>query len=482
MAKAHTGLVGLGTMGRNLALNIAEKGYPIAVFNRTTSVTRDYAADAKAESDQLGENIIPTETLEDFVAAMETPRNIILMVPAGPVVDKQMEALRPLLDKDDLIIDAGNALFEDTNRRAVAAHAAGEKFLGIGVSGGEEGARHGPSIMGGGDKDAWDRVADMLQAISAKYQAEDGTITPCATYMGAGGAGHFVKMVHNGIEYADMQMIAETYGIMRDGLGMTPAQVGDVFARWNEGPLQSYLIEISAEVSKAMDPKTGKAMLDVILDSAGQKGTGRWTAIEALKLGAPVTAIDAAVAARNLSSRVGERETGENMFGAAPQHIDGAMLSLDTLEGALLAGKIACYAQGFEMLEQASKDYDWNLPMPAIAEVWREGCIIRSAMLNDMASALTENPGGNLMNAPFFADRLKANHSALRQTAAQAVLSGCPSPALNAAVSYFDTMRTLKGTANMIQAQRDFFGAHGFKRRGEEGDHHGPWGSGLQTQ
>ncbi|MEM9732899.1 MAG: NADP-dependent phosphogluconate dehydrogenase [Pseudomonadota bacterium] len=476
MAKVHTGLVGLGTMGRNLALNIAEKGYPIAVFNRTTSVTQDFAADAKAESAQLGENIIPTETLEEFVATMATPRNIILMVPAGPIVDKQMEALRPLLDKDDLIIDAGNALFEDTNRRADAAHEAGEKFLGIGVSGGEEGARHGPSIMGGGDKDAWDRVADMLQAISAKYEGEDGTVTPCATYMGAGGAGHFVKMVHNGIEYADMQMIAETYGIMRDGLGMEPAQVGDVFARWNEGPLQSYLIEISAQVSKAVDPKTGQPMLDVILDSAGQKGTGRWTAIEALKLGAPVTAIDAAVAARNLSSRVGEREMGEELFGSAPQKIDGDALSLDTLEGALLAGKIACYAQGFEMLEQASKDYDWNLPMPAIAKVWREGCIIRSSMLNDMASALTDVPGGNLMNAPFFTDLLKANHGALRQSVAQATLSGCPTPALSSAITYFDTMRTLHGTANMIQAQRDFFGAHGFKRRDEEGDHHGPWG------
>ena len=460
------GLIGLGTMGANLALNIAENGYDIAVFNRTTSTTETFHANAGS----LANRITPCQSLEALVDALRPPRNIILMVPAGPIVDQQIAALRPLLDKDDLIIDAGNANFDDTNRRAADAKNNIEMFLGIGVSGGEEGARHGPSIMGGGDEAAWDRVSEMLEAISAKYES-----SPCATYMGEGGAGHFVKMVHNGIEYADMQMIAEVYGMMRDGLGMPAEEIGGVFDRWNKRELRSYLIEISAAVSKAVDPGTGRPVLDVIVDSAGQKGTGRWTAIEALHLGSPVTAIDAAVAARNLSSRMEERNTGEAIFDAAPSKIETKMLSFDVLEAALLAGKIACYAQGFGMLEAASKEYDWALPMPAIAEVWREGCIIRSAMLNDMATALGENPGTNLMFAPVFAEKMLASHESLRQVVSIAALSGNPAPALSAALSYFDTMRTSRGTANIVQAQRDFFGAHSFRRFDEEGAHHGPW-------
>ena len=462
------GLIGLGTMGRNLALNIAEKGHDIAVFNRTASVTEDFVSNAG----ELAHQLTGTATLKEFVQAMKTPRNIILMVPAGEIVDQQIEALRPLLHKDDLIIDAGNANFEHTNRRAKQAEDKGELFLGIGVSGGEEGARHGPSIMGGGDRAAWDRVADMLAAISAKYEG-----SACATYMGATGSGHFVKMVHNGIEYADMQMIAETYGIMRDGFGMEAPAIGDIFDEWNEGSLKSYLIEISAAVSKAIDPETGAAVLDIILDSAGQKGTGRWTAIEALHRASPVTAIDAAVAARNFSSRLEERQSGEDIFGAAPQQISQSNLPFETLELALLAGKIACYAQGFAMLDAASHDYQWNLPMPEIAKVWREGCIIRSALLNDMANALAEQPNTNLMFAPFFSEQLKNSHQALREVVACCVQSGNPAPALSAALSYFDIMRTSRGTANMVQAQRDFFGAHSFQRVDKEGAHHGPWGS-----
>ena len=263
-------------MGANIALNIAENGYPIAVFNRTTAKTEEFYADAG----DLAAMITPSDSLQNFVEVMAEPRNIILMVPAGEIVDRQIEALRPLLGKDDLIIDAGNANFEDTNRRAKDAKSKGELFLGIGVSGGEEGARHGPSIMGGGAKSAWDRIAPVMEAISAKYQG-----TPCATWMGEGGAGHFVKMVHNGIEYADMQMIAEVYGLLRDGFGMAASEIGDTFDRWNQGPLKSYLIEISAHVANAVDPKTKKPVLDIILDTAGQRGTGRWTAIEALKLG-----------------------------------------------------------------------------------------------------------------------------------------------------------------------------------------------------
>lgn len=467
--KPSYGLIGLGTMGSNLALNIAEKGSSIAVFNRTTS----RAAEFHSEAGDLASMVVPTTSLEEFVEAIAKPRNIILMVPAGAPVDQQMDALRPLLDKGDLVIDAGNAHFEDTNRRAEKAAADGELFLGIGVSGGEEGARHGPSIMGGGDQSAWQRVEPVLQAISAKYEGQ-----PCATWMGEGGAGHFVKMVHNGIEYADMQMIAEVYGLMRDGLGMAAGDIAPVFAKWNEGPLKSYLIEISGEVAAATDEETGKPVLDIILDSAGQKGTGRWTAIEALKLAAPVSVIDAAVAARNLSSRLGERKAAQDLFGAAPQTIDADALPEKLMEDALLAGKIACYAQGFVMLSAASEEYNWNLPMPQIAEVWREGCIIRSTMLNDMASALSSDAQSNLMMAPYFADIMKNTQDSLRKLVAVAISAGHAVPALATSVAYFDTMRTSRGTANMIQGQRDFFGAHSFGRLDKEGAHHGPWGMG----
>ncbi|MFT5065685.1 MAG: 6-phosphogluconate dehydrogenase [Reinekea sp.] len=393
---------------------------------------------------------------------------MILMVPAGDPVDQQIAALRPLLDDDDLIIDAGNANFHDTNRRA--RDAGDLPFLGIGVSGGEEGARFGPSIMGGGKRAHWDRVSHILNAISAKYDD-----TPCATWMGNEGAGHFVKAVHNGIEYADMQIIAEAYGVMRDGMRMKPDAIGDTFATWDEGKLDSYLTEISAKVAKATDPETGKPMLDVIVDAAGQKGTGRWTVIEAQHLAAPIPAIDAAVVARNLSSQIENRAQGEALFGAAPKAITG--ITLSDLEGALIAGKIICYAQGFEMIRKASNQFGWTLPLPDIARVWREGCIIRSKMLNDMADALTNDADRNLMFAPFFADLLKANHDALRRVVAAAAIGGVAMPALSSGLAYFDAMRTARGTANMIQGQRDFFGAHGFARIDGRSGHHGPWGA-----
>jgi 6-phosphogluconate dehydrogenase len=465
MSKAEIGLIGLGTMGAALAMNIADNGFDIAVWNRTTEKTdmfHDNAGD-------LAPRITPTETLEELVGALKSPRAIILMVPAGAPVDEQIKALRPLLDDDDLIIDAGNANFHDTNRRV--KEAGDLPFLGIGVSGGEEGARFGPSIMGGGKKEYWDRVAHILEAIAAKHNGQ-----PCATWMGEEGAGHFVKAVHNGIEYADMQMIAEVYGIMRDGLGMDNDAIADTFAKWDKGPLRSYLVEISGKVAAAVDPKTGKPMLDVIVDAAGQKGTGRWTVIEAQHLAAAVPAIDAAVVARNLSSQLDARAAGEALFGAAPRHIAHDVLSLVTLEEALIAGKILCYAQGFGMIDKASDTYGWALPLPAIAEVWREGCIIRSEMLDDMATALRNNPDRNLMMAPRFADTLKKTHGALRQVVAQAALHGLALPALSSGLAYFDAMRTARGTANMIQGQRDFFGAHGFARIDGGSDHHGPWG------
>lgn len=466
MSNAEIGLIGLGTMGAALALNIADNGFDVAVFNRTTSKTARFHNDAG----DLAARITPTETLEELVAAIKTPRAIILMVPAGDAVDDQIAALRPLLDADDMIIDAGNANFHDTNRRA---RDAGElPFLGIGVSGGEEGARFGPSIMGGGKRVYWDRVSHILEAISAKHKGQ-----PCATWMGEEGAGHFVKAVHNGIEYADMQMIAEIYGIMRDGIGMNNAAIADTFATWDKGPLKSYLIEISGKVAAAQDPETGQPMLDVVVDAAGQKGTGRWTVIEAQHLAAPIPAIEAAVVARNLSSKRDARSAGEDLFGTAPRRMPHETLSLATLESALMAGKVLCYAQGFEMIAKASDDYGWTLPLPEIAEVWREGCIIRSDMLDDMATALRDDTGRNLMMAPKFARILKESHGALRQTVAQAALHGLALPALSSGLAYFDAMRTARGTANMIQGQRDFFGAHGFARIDGGDGHHGPWGS-----
>jgi 6-phosphogluconate dehydrogenase len=325
--------------------------------------------------------------------------------------------------------------------------------------------------MAGGPKSAWERVAPIMQAIAARF---DGT--PCATWMGTDGAGHFVKTVHNGIEYADMQMIAEVYGIMRDGLGMQPSAVADAFADWNDGRLKSYLVEITAEVCRAVDPETGQPVVDVILDRAGQKGTGRWTAIEALHLGAPASTIEAAVAARNLSARMSERATGAALFGLIPTPAQGVDL-VARLEEALLAGKIACYAQGFGLLATASEEFGWSLPLAEIAKVWRAGCIIRSAMLDDMAQALAADGAGNLMFAPSFAARMSASHGSLRAVVAQAALSGIPTPALAAALGYFDMMHTARSTANLLQAQRDFFGAHGFERIDRPGTYHGPWGS-----
>ncbi|MFO6465759.1 NADP-dependent phosphogluconate dehydrogenase [Jannaschia sp. KMU-145] len=458
---SRIGLIGLGTMGAALASNIAEKGFDIAVFNRTTQVTHDFAAGAG----DLAPRITPTETLEELVAALATPRAIILMVPAGAAVDDQIDALRPLLDDGDLIIDCGNANFHDTDRRVADDRG---PFLGVGVSGGEEGARHGPSIMGGGDPAHWARVEDIMLAIAAKHQGD-----PCAALMGPGGAGHFVKMVHNGIEYADMQMIAEVYGILRDGHGMGPDAIGDVFDAWNRGPLESYLIEISGKVAHARDVATGEPLLSVIVDAAGQKGTGRWTAIESQHRLAPVPAIEAAVVARNLSARRDERAATEDVFGPAPQ----AFYTLDhaTLERALIAGKVLCYAQGFEMLSAATRDFGWDLPMSRIAQIWRQGCIIRSTMLDDMAAALDAQPGTNLMRTETFSAILKDNHDALRRVVAEATLNGHPTPALSSGLAYFDNMRTARGTANMIQAQRDFFGLHGFVHINGETDQHGPW-------
>jgi len=472
MANARIGLVGLAVMGANLALNIAEKGFPVAVYNRTTSRVGEFMG----EAGELARNIVPCETVETLVASLSKPRAIIIMVQAGAPVDAVIGQLKPLLDAGDMIIDAGNANFHDTIRREATLREDGLSFIGMGVSGGEEGARHGPSIMVGGLAESYAVIRDIVEAISAKYQGE-----PCAAHLGTDGAGHFVKTVHNGIEYADMQMIAEVYGILRDGQGRSAADIGTLFDQWNEGPLKSYLVEISGKVLGEVDEKTGKPMVDVIVDMAGQKGTGRWTVIEALGLGQSASTIEAAVGARSWSAAKEARIAGQEILGGVSS--DGASIPTLTdadLESALLAAKIIAYAQGFALLEAAGQEYGWSLDMGRIAEIWREGCIIRSAMLDDMASAARKGlPYGQLIFAPGFAEKMVGSSDALRRVVAVAALQGLPAPAFSAALAYYDTMRRGRGTTDLIQGQRDFFGAHGFERTDGGSGHHGPWAQGF---
>ena len=459
-------------MGANLALNIAEKGFPIAVANRTAETTRKFHASAGP----LAARITPYASIPDLVAGMASPRTIIIMVKAGEPVDAQITDLRPLLSPGDTIIDAGNANFHDTLARDAAFKGSGLNFIGMGVSGGEEGARHGPSIMVGGPEAAYTRIAPVLEAISAKYQG-----TPCCAWVGPDGAGHFVKMIHNGIEYADMQMIAEVYGLLRDGAGMAAGEIAEVFAAWNKGPLNSYLIEITAAVLAVRDEKTAKPLVDVILDRAGQKGTGRWSVMEAQSLGVPATTIEAAVAARALSAMKAERLRAAAVYGAeAPPRLDlDRAVLIGRLEKGLYAGKIAAYAQGFAVLEAASADYGWNLPMAMIARIWRAGCIIRSQFLDRIALAFEASGGtGNLLLDPDFVAEMRVAHPALRSIVALAAATASPASALSSALAYFDGYRQASGTANLIQAQRDFFGAHGFERVDGPGEHHGPWGGG----
>ena len=466
MEKAEIGLIGLAVMGSNLALNIAEKGNKIAVFNRTPQVTDEFYANAGA----LKDKIIPCKTIEEFVEAIRPPRPIIIMIKAGEPVDQQMAALQPHLDKGDIMIDAGNANFRDTIARFDRLKDTGLTFIGMGVSGGEEGARHGPSIMVGGTEDSYKRVEKVLTSIAAKYNDD-----PCVAWLGNDGAGHFVKTIHNGIEYADMQMIAEIYGIFRDGLKMKPKDIASVFAKWNKGRLNSYLIEITASVLGTSDPKTGRPMVDLILDKAGQKGTGRWSVIEAQQMGVPATAIEAAVAARSLSALKDEREAADKLYRRKVGLPEQKPLPADDLELALFAGKIAAYAQGFAVMEAASREFKWKLPMPTIAKIWRAGCIIRSQFLDTIADAYKAGPVTNLLVAPSFVKMMTEAHPSLRRTVAWAAEAGLPVPALSSALAYFDAYRQGRGTANLIQGQRDFFGAHGFERIDMKGEQHGPW-------
>ncbi|MFN3144253.1 MAG: NADP-dependent phosphogluconate dehydrogenase [Paracoccaceae bacterium] len=464
---ARIGITGLGTMGGALALNIAGRGFDVAIHNRSPARIAALRDGAGA----LAERLVPAETPQALAAALARPRAVLMMVPAGAAVDDTIAALLPHLDPGDILIDGGNADFHDTDRRAAAMADAGMLYLGLGVSGGEEGARHGPSLMAGGDPRAWDAVADILTAIAARFRDD-----PCAALLGPGGAGHFVKTVHNGIEYADMQLIAEIYGHLAHGEGRAPAAIGQLFDEWNGGPLNAYLTEITARVLSATDPGTGRPMVDVIEDAAGQKGTGRWTAIEALRLGQSASVIEAAVGARAWSADKTARAAGAASL-PAPERQEAIPRLLDAdLERALLAGRIVALSQGLSLLQAAAEERGWDLDLARTAEIWRAGCIIRSGLLDDIAAAIRAGlPQGKLILAPHFAAILADATGALRRTVAVMALSGQPAPALSAALAYLDTMRHVRGTANLIQAQRDYFGAHGFRRTDAPGDHHGPW-------
>ncbi len=468
MEKADIGLIGLAVMGQNLALNMADHGFKVAVYNRTTERMRDFVQGAAA-----GTAITGAETLQDLVAALKTPRKIMLMVRAGKVVDAVIESLLPLLESGDIIIDGGNSKFTDTDRRVVLLKEKGMHFIGCGVSGGEEGARHGPAIMPGGDEKAWPEVRPLLQSIAARVDD-----VPCCQWIGSGGAGHYVKMVHNGIEYGDMQLIAEAYQLMRDGLGMDIDAIQKVFSRWNQGVLNSYLIEITADILAYKD-KDGEPLLDKILDSAGQKGTGKWTGISALELGVPLTLIGEAVFARCLSAFKLQRVEAQQILGlpSATTDID-IEAAVDAIEQALYASKIISYAQGYMLMTEAAQTYGWDLHYGDIALVWRGGCIIRSRFLDNIKAAYTKNERlENLLLDDFFVQAIRNAESGWRKTCSLGIELGIPLPAMTAALSFFDGYRRGHLPANLIQAQRDYFGAHTYERIDEaRGKHfHTDW-------
>ena len=473
---AYLGLVGLGVMGENLALNVVRNGFPVSVFNRTTATTDGFLAQHTDKANLSGAHDIPS-----FVASLQSPRRILLMVKAGAPVDAVIAQLEPYLDPGDVIIDGGNSLFTDSDRRAADLEAKGLRFIGMGVSGGEEGALYGPSLMPGGPAEGYAELEPMLTAIAAKTEAG-----ACVTHIGPGGSGHYVKMVHNGIEYGDMQLIAETYDIMRRAMGMSAAEMADVYRRWNGGKLESFLIEITAKVLDKIDPETGRPLVDVILDAAEQKGTGRWTSQNALELGTPIPTIDAAVLARSMSSRKAERvRASEVLHGPehdrehAPQVMDEHKRHelLETLEDALYVAKVSSYAQGMAMLSAASTTYGWDLHLSEIARIWKGGCIIRARLLDPIREAFA-NPASqpeNLLVAPDMVESINAALPALRRAVVTARAYGIPCPALSAALDYVDTYRTANLPANLIQGQRDYFGAHTYRRVDREGIFHTEW-------
>ncbi|GAC1513335.1 MAG: NADP-dependent phosphogluconate dehydrogenase [Candidatus Dormibacteraceae bacterium] len=462
------GVVGLATMGQNLARNLASHGARVVIYNRTRQRTDDFMTAHASEGD-----FRPAGSLEELARILKPPRAILLMVKAGAPVDEAIDELLRVWEPGDTIIDGGNSLFHDTRRRASAAEAAGFGFIGAGVSGGEEGALLGPSIMPGGTRESYQRVAEMLAAISAKVEG-----VPCCTYIGPDGAGHFVKMVHNGIEYADIQLIAETYDFLRQVHDMTPDELASVFREWNQGELKSYLIEITANVLGKHDEETQSALVDAIEDRAEQKGTGRWTSESALELGVPLTGITEAVFARMLSSQKADRVKASSILagpasGGQPRS-DPRLV--DDMRAALYASKIVAYAQGFEHLRAGSREFGWDLDLGALATIWRGGCIIRAQFLDRIKEAYAESPDlPNLMLAPFFQQALASAQRAWRSVIKQAVDQGVPIPAFASSLAYYDGYRRARGPANLIQGLRDYFGAHSYHRVDREGSFHTRW-------
>lgn len=454
MDKADIGLIGLAVMGQNLVLNIADHGFSVAVFNRTPEKTDEFLSGEAEQKDIIG-----TYTIEDFCSSLESPRKVMLMVKAGQVVDDFIQLLIPHLDKDDIIIDGGNSLYVDTERRTKACAEQGILYLGVGVSGGEEGARNGPSIMPGGNKDAWPFVKNIFQAIAAKSHDET-----CCQWVGEGGAGHYVKMVHNGIEYGDMQLICEAYQFMRHGLGMSIDEIAETFSVWNDGVLNSYLIEITADILTVKE--NGEWLGDKILDTAGQKGTGTWTGVNALELGVPLTLIGEAVFARCLSSMKDERVDASKILKGPETTFSGNKTAyIEMVHDALYASKIISYAQGFMLMKQADKEYNWHLQYGDIALMWRGGCIIRSQFLGDIKKAYDTNAElKSLLMDDFFIDAIAAAQTGWRKTVSEGVYLGIPMPAMASALAFFDGYRTANLPANLLQAQRDYFGAHTYER------------------
>jgi 6-phosphogluconate dehydrogenase len=453
--KADIGVIGLAVMGQNLVLNLIDHGHRVAVFNRTPSRTEEFA-----RSGEGGDNLVPAYGLAAFVEAIARPRTVLMMIKAGEPVDAQIEALLPLLDEGDVIIDGGNSLFSETQRRYDELKGSGILFVGAGVSGGEEGARNGPSIMPGGDPDAWPVIEPLLTAIAARVGDE-----PMAAWIGPGGAGHFVKMVHNGIEYGDMQVIAEAYDIMRRGIGLSLDEMQDQFAQWNKGALDSYLIDITADIlSHTEDDMT--PTIDLILDAAGQKGTGKWTVDSSMEEGMPVTLVGESVYARMVSALIEERATAASVF---DEPIDASPFAsgdaLGDLHDALYASKIVSYAQGFMLISTAGETYGWDLDPGTIAGLWRAGCIIRSRFLANITDAYRSQPDlANLLLDEFFSSEIKTALPGWRRTVARAATAGVPTPAYGSALAFFDSYRSTRLPANLIQAQRDYFGAHTYER------------------